>query len=379
MKKRIVVACSALCAAPIAHAQSSVTLYGILDAGLQYTNNAGSGSLLRQTSGNINGSRFGLRGSEDLGSGLHAIFVLEGGFNINNGKSGQDGRLFGRQAYVGLSSDHYGAVSFGRQYDAFTDTLIPLSATALAFGDTAFAHPFDNDDMIHSFRLSNTAKYVSPVYHGLKFEAQYAFSNSTDFALNRAYSAGLGYSGGPLSAGVAYYQINGSKNTTINSAGALDVNESQANNTAGFVLGADVQRIVGAGVNYDFGKAKVGFVYTHTQFEGSTSFGSNNGSVRFDNYEVNAKYFVLPQLSLGVEYVFTDGHVTNTSTFGSSPKWNQLGLQTVYSLSKRTDVYLESVYQHVSGHNYTAFVYNSGGASSTGNQIVGIAGMRVHF
>jgi predicted porin len=379
MKKRLFVACSALCAIPVAHAQSSETLYGILDAGLQYTNNANGASLLRQTSGNINGSRFGLRGSEDLGRGLRAIFVIEGGFSLNSGRSAQDGRLFGRQAYTGLSSDRYGALSFGRQYDALTDTLIPLSATALSFGDTAFAHPFDNDGMIHSLRLSNTVKYVSPVYGGLKFEAQYAFSNSTEFVANRAYSAGFGYSDGPLTAGVAYLQIDGSQNSTINSAGALDIDESQANNTAGFALGADVQRIVGAGVSYDFGKTKVGFVYTHTHFEGSTSFGSQGGSMTFDNYEINGKYFVMPQLSLGVEYVFTSGDVTNTSTFGASPKWNQLALQTVYSFSKRTDVYLEGVYQHVSGQNYTAFIYNSGGASSTNNQIVGIAGLRVHF
>ncbi|APR38736.1 porin [Paraburkholderia sp. SOS3] len=374
------IACSGMCAAQFAHAQSSVTLYGLLDAGLQYTNNVGKGgSLFRQTTGNVNGSRFGLRGKEDLGGGLGAIFVLEGGFNINNGKSAQDGRLFGRQAFVGLNSTKYGTVTLGRQYDALTDTLIPLSATSINFGDTAFAHPFDNDDMIHSYRLSNTVKYTSLVYSGLKFEAQYAFSNSTDFAVNRAYSAGLAYSKGPLNAGIAYFQLNGTKNTTINSPGALDVNETQANNTAGFVLGADVQRIAGAGVSYEIGKATLGFVYTHTQFQGSTSFGSQNGTVRFDNYELNGKYQVLPQLTFGAEYVFTNGHVTKTSTFGSSPKWNQIGLQTVYSLSKRTDVYLEGVYQHVSGHNFSAFIYNSGGASSTGNQIVGMMGMRARF
>ncbi|CAB3751536.1 porin [Paraburkholderia solisilvae] len=380
MKKRYILACSGLLATQVAHAQSSVTLYGILDAGFQYTNNvANGGSLIRQTSGNLNGSRFGFRGNEDLGGGLSAQFVLEGGFGLNNGKSAQDGRLFGRQAWVGLNSDKYGRISLGRQYDAFTDTLIPLSATSLDFADTAFAHPFDNDDMIHSFRLSNTAKYVSPVYHGLKLEAQYAFSNSTDFAVNRAYSVGLAYSGGPLSAGIAYFQLNGTQNTTINSPGTVDINESQANNTAGFVLGADVQRVAGAGVNYDFGKAKVGFVYTHTQFEGSTSFGSQGGTVRFDNFELNGRYYVLPQLAIGAEYVFTDGHVNKTATFGSSPKWNQIGLQTVYYLSKRTDLYVEGVYQHVSGRGFTAFVYNSGGASSTSNQVVGIAGMRVHF
>jgi general bacterial porin, GBP family len=376
---RYSLACLGLAAAPFAHAQSSVTLYGLLDAGLQYTNNAGHGSLFRQTSGNINGSRYGLRGTEDLGGGMSAIFVLEGGVTLNNGRSAQDGRLFGRQAYVGLGSKDYGTASLGRQYDALTDTLSPLSAAALTFGDTGFAHPFDNDELIHSFRLNNTVKYVTPVYRGLKFEAQYAFSNSTDFAVNRGYSAALGYSNGPLNAGIAYFQLDGTKGTTINSPGALDINESQANNTAGFVLGADVQRIAGAGINYEIGAGKVGFVYTHTQFQGSTSFGSQGGTVRFDNYELNAKYAIMPQLTLGAEYVFTNGHVTNTSTFGSSPKWNQVGLQTVYNFSKRTDVYVEGVYQHVSGRGFTAFVFNSGGASSSSNQLVGMTGIRTRF
>ena len=75
--------------ASCAHAQSSVTLYGLIDAGLMYTNNVkkggSQGPLFQATSGNINGSQFGLRGSEDLGGGLKAIFMLENGFNIRTG------------------------------------------------------------------------------------------------------------------------------------------------------------------------------------------------------------------------------------------------------------------------------------------------------
>lgn len=101
MKRTLYVSLASLgfAAASVAHAQSSVTLYGIIDAGLMYTNNvskSGSGgSLFQATSGNINGSRFGFRGAEDLGAGLKAIFVLENGFNIQSGKLGQDGREFG--------------------------------------------------------------------------------------------------------------------------------------------------------------------------------------------------------------------------------------------------------------------------------------------
>ncbi|HEY4350107.1 MAG TPA: porin [Paraburkholderia sp.] len=369
-------------AASTAHAQSSVTLYGIVDAGIAYTNNVvkggASGPLFQATSGEINGSRFGLRGSEDLGGGLKAIFVLENGFSITNGTLAQHSRLFGRQAFVGLSSSQYGTVTLGRQYDTLVDFVAPLSGTAGTFGDTGFAHPFDNDNLNHSVRMNNSVKYTSANYGGFKFGTLYAFSNSDDFAVNRAYSAGASYSFAGFNVAAGYLQINGS-NSTVNTAGAVDLAESQSNGTGGFVLGADVQRTIGAGINYAIGPALVGFVYTHSQFQGTQSFGSANGRVTFDNYEVNGKYALTPAISLGVAYTYTNGHVTDTTKFGEDPKWNQVNLQAVYSLSKRTDVYAEGLYQHVSGSNFVAFINNSGGASSTGNQVEAAIGMRHRF
>ncbi len=383
MKKiTIPAAAAALLAASAAHAQSSVTLYGLIDAGVAYTNNVEKGGtrgpLFQATSGEINGSRFGLRGSEDLGGGLRAIFVLENGFSVTNGKLAQDNRLFGRQAYVGLSSNQFGTVTLGRQYDALVDFVAPLSGTSGTFGDTGFAHPFDNDNLNHSVRMNNSVKYTSVDYAGFKAGALYAFSNDTDFAVDRSYSAGASYHFGGLNVAAGYLQINGSNNTA-NTAGAIDLAESQANGTGGFQLGADVQRTFGAGLNYSFGPALVGFVYTHSQFQGTQSFGSANGDVRFDNYELNGKYALTPAVSLGVAYTYTDGHVTDSPTFGEDPKWNQVNLQAVYSLSKRTDVYAEGMYQHVSGHGFVAFINNSGGASSTGNQVVATVGMRTRF
>jgi predicted porin len=382
-KIAIPVAVAAAFAASAAHAQSSVTLYGLIDAGLMYTNNVkpkggAGGPLFQATSGEINGSRFGFRGAEDLGGGLKAIFVLENGFSVTNGKLAQDSRLFGRQAYVGLSSDQRGTVTLGRQYDSLVDYVAPLSGTAGTFGDTGFAHPFDNDNLNHSVRMNNAVKFNSANYAGFKFGALYAFSNNTDFSINRAYSAGASYSFAGFNFAAGYLQINGS-NSTANTAGAVDLAESQSNGTGGFVLGADVQRTVGAGVNYAFGPALVGFVYTHSQFQGTQSFGSNNGRVSFDNYEVNGKYALTSALSLGAAYTYTNGHVTNSTTFGEDPKWSQINLQAIYSLSKRTDVYAEGMYQHVSGHNFVAFINNSGGASSTNNQVVATIGMRHRF
>ncbi len=110
-----------------AHAQSSVTLYGIVDAGIAYVHNAqnanggNASSLVKFSSGNLSGSRWGLRGTEDLGGGLAALFQLENGFNIGTGALGQGQREFGRKAVVGLSSSTYGTVTLGRQYDPVVD------------------------------------------------------------------------------------------------------------------------------------------------------------------------------------------------------------------------------------------------------------------
>src|ERR1700722_15631399 len=111
------------CIAPTVHAQSSVTLYGIIDNGLAYTNavassiHAPSAHRWSTVTSFGSGDRWGLLGREDLGGGLAAGFRLEAGFSGTTGTSSQGGRLFGRQAYVGLSSNRYGTVTMGRQYD----------------------------------------------------------------------------------------------------------------------------------------------------------------------------------------------------------------------------------------------------------------------
>ncbi|NPT61874.1 porin, partial [Paraburkholderia elongata] len=133
MKKKILAAALLGVLANTAHAQSSVTLYGLIDVGITYTNSQltshGGHSNVQETSGAVDGSRWGLRGAEDLGGGLKAIFTLENGFNVNNGTFGQGGREFGRQAFVGLSSTDYGTVTFGRQYSSMVDYVGPLALT----------------------------------------------------------------------------------------------------------------------------------------------------------------------------------------------------------------------------------------------------------
>ena len=380
MKKAFVAgAATAALFAPLAHAQSSVTLYGLIDAGIIYTNNAGGASLFRLNSGSLNGSRFGLRGTEDLGGGVKALFVLENGYNVNNGSLGQDGRLFGRHAYFGLTRNGIGTLTLGRQYDTMVDFVAPLSATAGDFGDQSFGHVFDNDNLNHTLRINNAVKYTSDTYAGFKVGAMYAFSNATNFGSNRAYSLAASYTNGPLKLSGAYLQMNGTKGTTNASPGATDAVEGKNLNQGGWSVGANRMRAYGGGIGYVFGPATVGFVFTRSQYDNAGAFGST-GQISFNNYDVNVRYAVTPAFNVGAAYVYTDGSVSAPdSQHGTDPKWHQVDLQAVYKLSRRTDVYAEAMYQHASGRGYRAFINNSGGASSTPNQIVGTIGMRTRF
>src|SRR5437773_7693011 len=104
MKKVVFIASLLSGIAGMAQAQTNVTIYGVIDLGMDYTNNSLGKSQVQMESGYAQGSRLGFKGNEDLGGGLSAVFQLENGFAADTGKLGQGGLLFGRQAFVGLSS-----------------------------------------------------------------------------------------------------------------------------------------------------------------------------------------------------------------------------------------------------------------------------------
>ncbi|WP_123387042.1 porin [Paraburkholderia sp.] len=385
MKKTLIIAGIMGAFAINAHAQSSVTLYGTLDAGLVYTNNQGGHNNWQQGSGTVSDTYFGLRGSEDLGGGLHAIFTLEDGFNINNGQFNESNTLFNRQAFVGLQSDQYGTLTLGRQYDSVVDYLGPLSEAGSGYGNNLAAHPFDNDNLDNSFSIKNAVKYQSANYAGFHFGGLYGFSNDAGgFANNRAYSAGASYTNGPLNVAAAYLQLNNSLGST-NSGGAVSAGAGSDAN-----LTAVTQRTYGVGANYSFGPATVGLLWTHTQDDNLIA-GDQNGvgftvptgtNLHLDNYEVNGKYALTPALSLNAAYTFTNGHATGGTSDGD-PKWQTVSLQADYSLSKRTDFYLEGVYQHASGTlgdgSANVAMINTLSPSSNGNQVAATVGLRHRF
>lgn len=362
-----------------AHAQSSVTLYGVLDAGINYTSNVGGHSNWQQTSGGVDQSRFGLKGSEDLGGGLKLVFTLESGFQLNNGGLANNNGMFNRQSFVGLSSD-YGTVTLGRQYDAGQDFLSPLTATG-SWGGTPFAHYGNLDNLSNNYGTSvnNAVKFTSANYSGFSFGATYGFSNQAGgFTNNRQYSLGAAYQFEGLRVAAAYVQRD---KPTANTNGASDGSAFTSFGINGIgsigTLGNFRQRMYGVGANYAFGPAQVGFVWTQARAD---NFRSVPLRISQNNYEINGRYNLTPTLALGAAYTYSQ---QATSLFGEhAPQhFHQIGAQADYKLSKRTSVYTQIVYQHASGHLAKAAIYNanSGSVSSNRDQTSATVGLRHSF
>ena len=392
MNKSLIAGASLIVVAGSVHAQSSVTLYGLIDAGLTYTNSqitgTGSGghSNWQMTSGSVQYSRWGLRGAEDLGGGIKAIFTLENGFNVNNGQFSSSNRIFNREAYVGLSSRDYGTLTLGRQTDDMVDFVAPLSLTGTQYGGTHFAHPFDIDNLNDSFQINNSVKYESPVYAGFKFGALYGFSNEAGaFADNRAYSVGMSYAWGPLNFGAGYLHLNSAAGTPgqVNTGGAVtDTTGSSIQallTPTGVPLGAlaSRQQTWGGGVSYAIGPAVAGFVYTQTNL---TQLFQTGLSTHFQNFEGNLRYALTPAVQLSGAYTYSRAGGSGGS---GSPHWNQVSAMADYSFSKRTDVYLQSTWQGLSAGGNSplgvAWINGVSAPSSTNNQVEATVGVRHRF
>ncbi|TAL95177.1 MAG: porin [Paraburkholderia sp.] len=360
--------------AAVAHAQGSVTLYGVIDTGFNYVNNDGGKSSASLTSCGIQCSAWGLKGSEDLGGGLKAVFKLENGFDATTGALQQGGREFGRQAWVGLSDSKFGTIRLGRQYDFMFDYLQPLGSV----WDTGQAHPFDNDNVDDFTRFSNVVKYISNDYAGFEFGGMYGFSNQpssgggTGFGNNRAWSAGVKYQNGPVNLAATYLHMN---NPGINSTGSATgygfVGLPTPYGTVNSVSRHDTFGIAGT---YAIGNGRVGLMYTHTNL--TASVVSSTDKIKFDNFELTGNYYITPALLVSGSYMFTMSSDDNT---GRKPKYNQVQAGVDYFLSKRTDLYVYGVYQRVNADAGSAWVFTWNNPSTTRSQVLARAAIRHTF
>ncbi|NMM01535.1 porin [Paraburkholderia sp. RP-4-7] len=198
-----------------AHAQSSVTLYGVLDASILYTNKSvnsktggNGGSLVALTDAGQQATRFGMRGVEDLGGGMKALFVLESGFSIANGSFSNGNRnLFGRQAYVGLSSD-YGTLTAGLQYSPFNKASYYTEPANTSFFAATPIIGTDLTGVTGEFN-QNALVYTSPEVFGLQGSVMLAMGGQAgDFQAGRQYSGSLVYNFKSLTLMAGFYSGN---------------------------------------------------------------------------------------------------------------------------------------------------------------------------
>jgi predicted porin len=375
--------------ATAAHAQSSVTLYGLIDEGFEAISNAtmaGSAVGGRQyrldgTFG-LNSSRWGLRGTEDLGGGIRTVFVLENGFELNNGRLGQGGAEFGRQAFVGLETDRFGALTLGRQYDSVIDYLGKFEFGDSNVGTAHSAHPADLDNFNNSRRTNNAIKYRSPDYAGISFEGLYSLGGVPgSLGQNQEYSVGVGYTRGPLALGAAYLNV---RNPASSLFGSNPSDTATSNGLtaspvySGYASAASYQ-VAGVAGRYTLGPVILGATYSNIRFGGIGKLA--NASAIFNDIEVSVQYHIAPRLLVGTSYNYLHGSTVNAEVGGAS--YSQFAAGLNYTLSDRTDVYLAGVYQIASGHDSTGHgaVANLAYLSPSSNryQTVARVGLRHRF
>jgi predicted porin len=362
------------------YAQSSVTLYGVLDANLSSfqingvtgvtaaTPTGTSVQNLRQTkidSAGVNGSRWGLRIREDLGGGMAVIGNLESGFNIDTGASGQGGLLFGRRANVGVSSSSFGTLEIGRNSSAYEDVAGDHAMMGASFFDpagvnngpsaaqastlitsaasTATFLSRDGKTWIgYNTRFNNSVKYTSPAFSGFSGSVMYAFGEDGTQAVSasKTVSANLKYVNGPLLVSGGYQSEGATRTATTQPA----LKNTMLN------------------VAYDFGMAKVGLGLNRAKFEDVVAPAALGGG------NIAAQKGISLSIAVPVGATTVSAGVAS-STGDTLGKSTGFGVQALYSLSKRTTLYAGAVsikaYDKLAAATLVAFPTSNVGRTET--------------
>lgn len=312
--KKTVLALAAIAASSAAFAQSSVTLYGVVDASVESVK--GDKTVTRVSSDNLASSRIAFKGVEDLGGGLKATFLLDASAKVDTGAA--DSALFSRSAYVGLSGG-FGEVRLGRQDSLIGAQLFGVTGTQ-AYDEGKISGVLAGNDLR---RLDNAITYIAPtLVPGLALAAQFSTKASGLEANDnngRTYGFSAAYANGPLSAGLGYIKSN------TDAAGDVE-------NTGVLVYGA-----------YDFGVAKLTAYY-------NTDDRDTDAGQQFDDRNMYGFKVAVP-VATGV--TLTGGYAqvrgakgdTTSSTGNFNAKNTQddkasiLTFRAQYDLSKRTALY----------------------------------------
>jgi len=372
--RTLAIAAGALAAASGAHAQSSVQLYGLMDLSfptyITHADAKGNHVIGMGNDGEpwFSGSRWGLRGAEDLGGGTKLIFTLESEFVVANGNMEDPGQIFDRDAWVGIENDTYGKFTAGFQNTIARDASAiygdPYGSAKLRYEEGGWTNSNNFKQMIFyaaaatGTRYNNGLAWKKLFSNGIFASAGYAFSNSTSFASGSTYQAALGYNGGPFNVSAFYNHVN----------------------NTGFV-----DQTWSVGGNYTFGIARINAGYfRYLGNQGSLGQRQDNAwTVSFKlapkgpfDYELGYQ-----QMRVHNAAYNADGDIPNANTahvFDATAGLHNgfketLYASTFYHLSKRTELYLAGDYMRLHGG------YTVGSTFGAKNQLELTTGVRTRF
>lgn len=332
---KISVLAAGLWVANAAYADNNVTLYGIMDAGVMYLSHStpgfngtetGTGRQFALTNGGYSPSLFGLKGSEDLGGGLKAIFKLESGISVANGgfdNPPANNGLFNRTAEVGLSSQ-YGTLKAGLQLSPFFLTIDDLDPRSVSQFGSMLTTTIDNSLIAATF-MPNALSYTSPDIGGFEFAGLFGLGGvAGDFQNGRSWSLSAKYTNGTFLAAASYISVNNASDTGLAAIGGL--------------YPANV-RAYTAGASYKFGSVIVKGSFTN--FKANSVPVSvnpaltNSTDTSVNVYSGGADWFVLPTLELNGAVYYQQDRVH------SGDRSITVAAGTQYFLSKRTALYAQ--------------------------------------
>ncbi|CDG84375.1 porin [Janthinobacterium agaricidamnosum] len=342
-----------------AQAQTSNTVYGLLDAGLVAERgcvNGGTCTATKLSGGVASGSRLGVTGREALAGDVAAVYTLEAGVLNDTGQSDQNGTLFGRQAYVGLDG-RLGALTLGRQYNpqylTLTDVADPFKG--------GMAGSASNLIGFTSKRYDNTVKYSTPLLRGLSASALYSFGESPYSSdINRAYGATLGYANSVVNLSVAHQRKN-----NIIQAGATMPIDTSARNT-----------LVAANVN--LGPAIAFAAFGVNKGLGSSPWDPSNpyGSLALSMSSTDSRD-MLAGISVPVGAAnFMASYIRKDDRDLANRDARQIAIGMTYSFSKRTDFYAS--YAKIRNTNGAPYTVGNASDAGRGNSAINL-GLRYGF
>lgn len=343
MKKSIIALAALGAFAGAASAQSSVTLYGRAEANITNSKPGdrfnGGNDVWRMDDGGANsgigGSRWGLRGTEDLGGGLKAYFVLESGFNLDSGAAGDATRPFNRQAYVALGSS-LGDVRLGRQ-EAISRLINSGFSDASSIGELKIDETVANGTaalnrgLFQTFgqRVDNTITYISPNLSGFQVQAMVGAGEGT----TARYQGIMGsYRNGPVAVALGYeeYDSFGARTSAFN-------------------------KVFNVGGNYNFGVAQLFLGYQDSKDVGTNAGAALTATSVQDQQAWNVGVMVpVGNFQIRAQYTNVDYDLVN----GSSGDIQKYGVSVRYSLSKRTTLYSAITQRAGSGSGATNSFFN---------------------